>query len=178
MIFLCRDLFLCVFLEWFFILIHVHSHLPEGSWLSQCLLPLVWCWGRNLLNLHLYFIAGNRNPEGLDRFNLFMYFIKHLVFVNSIYCIGIWISQKTYLANFTKMNFVFLSDLVSYHLLTCIVSAKENDFFFRWDIVTHSSYRACFFLLEVIKYLKQLSEALFFSWGKSSYYVFSAFHQA
>lgn len=54
------------------------------------------------------------------------------------------------------MNFVFLSDLMSYHLLACIVSAKENDFFFRLDIVICSSYRDCFFLLEVIKHLKQL----------------------
>lgn len=90
---------------------------------------------RSLLNLHLCSILSNRNPGGLDGYNVFMYFMKHLALVSRAYCIGIRIFLRTYLAYLPNMlnklpnTIDFLADLVSYHLLACTVSAKDNDFF-------------------------------------------------
>lgn len=139
-IFLCRDLFLCVFLEWF-ILSHSHIYLLVASWLSQSSFPLIWCWVKSLLNLHLYSIVGNRGcylgvGGGLDG-SKFIHFIKHFAVVSNIYCIGIWIVQRTYLAFLPKWILVFLSDLVPYHLLACTVSVRIMIFLFRWHIVTY-----------------------------------------
>lgn len=104
----------------------------------------------------------------LDRFDLFIYFAKHLAIVNSICCIGIWIFQRPYLAFLPKWIVGFLSNLISNHLLPVLFLLKIMIFFFKWDIVNYSFCRAHFFLLEVTKHLKQLSEAWFLFKGNEA----------